>query len=59
MPKTPEEAKNRSRSYSTDMSPEDVARRINLVSELRAMAVKLDKAKVLGPVEPKKERHDP
>ncbi|MCC5875573.1 MAG: hypothetical protein JJU11_05075 [Candidatus Sumerlaeia bacterium] len=44
---TPEEMKRRSRGFSTDMSGEAVARRIEIVSQLREMGLALKKAKIL------------
>lgn len=47
---TPEEAKRLSRGYSTDMSGEAVARRIDIVSRLRVFTRFLATAEKLGPV---------
>ena len=51
-PMTPEEMKMKGRGWSTDMSPEAIARRIDIVSELRTFALWLGTAKNLGPVDP-------
>jgi len=48
---TPEEMKNKSRGYGVDMSPEALAKRLRIASDLSAMAQRLAKAKNLGPVE--------
>lgn len=48
---TPEEMKRRSRGFSVDMSGEAVARRIDMVSQLRELGLALKKAKILGPAE--------
>jgi hypothetical protein len=49
---TPEEAKQRSRGFSVDMSGEAIARRIDQVSRLRALGIALSKAKILPPDPP-------
>lgn len=46
---TPEEAKNRSRGYSTDMSPDAIARRILIASEMRELGLLLAKSKPVAP----------
>ncbi len=48
---TPEEMKRRSRGWSTDMSGEAIARRVDIVSELRAVGLWLAKARRIGRVE--------
>lgn len=55
---TPQEAKDQSRGFSTDMSGKAVARRVAIVSELRALALWLEKGKKLGPVEPQRDVKD-
>jgi hypothetical protein len=49
-PISPSECKDRSRGISVDMSPEAVARRIDIVDELRELAHELVNAKRLGPL---------
>ena len=47
---SPAERKDLSRGISSDMSPEAVTRRLDLVDELRELAEELATAKRLGPV---------
>ncbi len=46
---TPDEMKARSRGQSVDMSPEAIAHRINIVSELRAAMIALERARPIQP----------
>lgn len=46
---TPEEAKQRSRGAADDMAPEMIARRLEIVSELREWCALLGTAQRLGP----------
>lgn len=48
---TLEEAKNRARGYSTDMSPAAISRRLEMVNELNRVCAWLGNAKTLGLVE--------
>lgn len=43
--------KSKSRGHSCDMSPTAVERRLEIVDELRELAMQLSQAKRLGPVE--------
>ncbi len=45
--------KDKSRGVSCDMSPEAIARRIRIVSELRALSLKLAAAEKIAPHDPK------
>lgn len=47
----PEEAKRRSRGISTDMSPQAILRRLEIVSELRNFALELGRGRFIGPAE--------
>ena len=49
---TGEEMKRRSRGFSTDMSGEAVAKRIDIVSQLRELGLAAKNARILGPVSP-------
>jgi len=50
-PMTPEEAKRLSRGISSDMSPEAISRRLEIVSQLFRLGSALSKAKYIGRVE--------
>ena len=47
---TAEDMKRRSRGFSTDMSGEAVAKRIDMVSKLRELGLTLKKSRSIGPV---------
>lgn len=48
---TPDEIKNTSRRFGVDMSSAEVGKRLQAVSQLRALGLALRKARVLGPAE--------
>jgi hypothetical protein len=48
---TPEEAKRLSRGISSDMSPEAISRRLEIVSQLFRLGSALSRAKYIGRVE--------
>ena len=45
----PQSAKNKSRGFSRDMSPEAIAKRLDMVSELLSLSLWLGTAKVVKP----------
>ena len=47
---TPEEARQKSRGISTDMSPEAIARRLDIVSQLFRLGHALNNAEYVGKV---------
>ncbi len=51
--------KDRSRGVSCDMSPEAIARRIRIVSELRALSLKLAAAEKIAPDESNQRKSPP
>lgn len=56
---TPEEAKDRSRGRGGDMSPEMIARRLDIVSELREWCALLATAREVGRKERPRDRACP
>ncbi|MHC4076908.1 MAG: hypothetical protein ACYST0_00555, partial [Planctomycetota bacterium] len=54
----PDEAKNRSRGISTDMSSDAIAHRLSIASELFRLAKTLQGAKLVGPVKSTAQRAD-
>lgn len=52
----PETMKSRSRGFSTDMSGEAIAKRLDIVSGLRELGVAMKESRIIGPVPSCEER---